>query len=36
MNAMQAARREITIITAEFGIRKARSLRIPRNADFVI
>ncbi len=36
MDAMQAAWREMAIITAEIRIRKALSSRVPRNADLVI
>ena len=36
MDAMQSSRRAMAIITAELRIRKALSLRIPRNADLVI
>ncbi len=36
MDAMQAARREMAIITAELQIRKALMSRVLRNADLVI
>ncbi len=32
----QSARRQISIVTAEVGNRKALSSHIPRNSDFVI